>query len=101
MGKRFYFILGEIMSSPNTNINEHYLRASGGTQTACSCGKTFAFASDANQHIRWQLRTQALLAAAKIEELQMLPVNYNRPRTSRFVPYSVIEERIKVLKEKK
>jgi hypothetical protein len=35
--------------------SEHYLRAGSGTQTACSCGKTFGLSSDANQHIQWQL----------------------------------------------
>ena len=34
---------------------------------------------------------------ARIDELRSLPVNYNRPRSSRFVPHKIILERIEEL----
>lgn len=58
------------------NQDEHYLRPGSGTQTACSCGKSFYLSTDATQHIEWQLKTQAIIAAsnkqAAIAELEDL-----------------------------
>jgi hypothetical protein len=89
--------------SPNTNINEHYLRASGGTQTACSCGKTFMFAAEANQHVEWQLRTQALITAAKIAELKSMRntayIYFTDPGALAWPPHIIIDKRIKELEK--
>jgi hypothetical protein len=77
--------------SPNTNIDDlDYILSCLEEENATPPRMTIKEA---------KTQLQALLTAAKIEELQMLPVNYNRPRTSRFIPYSVIEERIKELEK--
>lgn len=48
-------------TTPSTE-QEHLLMPGEGTQTACTCGKSFGATNLASQHQQWHLQTQALLA---------------------------------------
>jgi hypothetical protein len=78
-------------------LDEHYLRAGEGTQTACSCGKSFALSGDAQQHIEWQIRTQALCQSkcieARIDELEKF--KFNRSMNKQEI--ELVDNRIKEL----
>lgn len=75
---------------PSQTDEEHYLRAGQGTQTTCSCGKSFALYSDAEQHTRWQLETQQLIQADRERlygelETRLTKASYSSSREGRIV----------------